>query len=69
VLRASELRAGWQFSAQRWLEAGKLAFSTLEWLPASVPGHVHADLLRSGVIQDPFDALGELGCQWIDKED
>ncbi|MGV3722659.1 MAG: glycosyl hydrolase 2 galactose-binding domain-containing protein, partial [Actinomycetota bacterium] len=39
------------------------------WLPASVPGHVHLDLIANGVIQDPFFRLGELGCRWVDEAD
>jgi beta-mannosidase len=39
------------------------------WLPATVPGHVHLDLLANGVIQDPFHRLGELGCRWVDEAD
>jgi beta-mannosidase len=30
---------------------------------------VHAALVEQGVIADPFVALGELGCQWVDEED
>jgi len=39
------------------------------WLPATVPGHVHLDLMANGVIQDPFVRLGELGCRWVDEAD
>jgi beta-mannosidase len=44
-------------------------FSKLEWLPAEVPGHVHLDLQRNGVISDPFQNLHELGQRWVDQED
>lgn len=40
-----------------------------EWMPAAVPGCVHTDLLRNGVIQDPFYSTNEHGLQWIDKID
>lgn len=40
-----------------------------EWLPAAVPGCVHTDLLRAGVIKDPFYATNEHDLQWIDKID
>jgi beta-mannosidase len=33
-----------------------------------VPGHVHLDLTRAGVIAHPFEAMHELGCQWLDEE-
>lgn len=35
--------------------------------PATVPGVVHTDLLRAGVIADPFDADNETGQQWIGR--
>ena len=38
-----------------------------EWLPATVPGCVHTDLLANGKIEDPFYRLNELDQQWIDK--
>lgn len=40
-----------------------------EWLPAVVPGCVHTDLLRNGVIENPFYATNEHDLQWIDKLD
>ena len=41
----------------------------LPWLPASVPGHVHLDLQRAGVIADPFRRLHERGVAWVDESD
>ncbi|MHA6480364.1 beta-mannosidase [Paenibacillus sp. strain BS8-2] len=40
-----------------------------DWLPAVVPGCVHTDLHRNGVIKDPFYATNEHDLQWIDKLD
>jgi len=34
-----------------------------------VPGHVHTDLVRCGIIADPYSQLAELGCQWVDEQD
>ena len=39
--------------------------STESWLPASVPGTVHQDLLAAGRIPDPFIGLNELDVQWV----
>ncbi len=36
------------------------------WLPASIPGSVHLDLERNGVISDPFCRMLEYGARWID---
>lgn len=40
-----------------------------EWLPAIVPGCVHADLLRAGRIEDPFQGRNECALQWIEEAD
>lgn len=39
------------------------------WLPATVPGYVHTDLLANNIIEDPFYRLNEHHLQWIDKKD
>ena len=39
------------------------------WLPAVVPGCVHLDLLRNGLIKDPFWGSNEMELQWIEHED
>ena len=36
---------------------------------AVVPGVVHTDLLREGLIDDPYIGLNERKIQWVDKED
>ncbi|MFC1923217.1 glycoside hydrolase family 2 protein, partial [Chloroflexota bacterium] len=40
-----------------------------EWLPASVPGGVHTDLLALGRIPDPFVADNEKRVQWVAESD
>ena len=37
------------------------------WFPATVPGDVHLDLLKSGKIPDPFYRDNEAKLQWIEK--
>lgn len=37
--------------------------------PAEVPGVVHTDLMRNGIIEDPYFGLNERRVQWVDKED
>jgi beta-mannosidase len=39
------------------------------WLPASVPGTVHQDLLTAGRIPDPFVGLKETQVQWVGERD
>src|SRR3954468_19372534 len=40
-----------------------------EWLPASVPGGVHTDLLALGKIPDPFVGDNEKKVQWVTDRD
>ncbi len=40
-----------------------------DWLPASVPGTVHTDLLANNKIADPFYRTNEKDEQWIENED
>ena len=55
---------GWQFRqvtlAPQQPEAG--------WLPATVPGDVHLDLLANKKIDDPFYRDNETKLQWIENE-
>ncbi len=37
--------------------------------PAQVPGVVQTDLLRQGLIDDPYVGMNERKVQWVDKED
>ncbi len=44
-------------------------FGTEEWLPASVPGGVHTDLLALGRIPDPFVGDNERRVAWVAQKD
>ncbi|MFZ5890992.1 MAG: glycoside hydrolase family 2 protein [Myxococcota bacterium] len=70
-MKTRTLHDNWLFSAKSWLAApgGWYGYSKLEWLRASVPGHVHLDLLANVVIADPYENLQELGSRWVDEED
>ena len=37
-----------------------------DWLPATVPGNVRADLLALDRINDPFYGLNNEDSQWVD---
>lgn len=62
LLRTTLLTSSWEFTRSDLV-------STKMWLPAKVPGHVHRDLVRQGVIGDPFYRLQEAGCPWVDEAD
>ncbi len=53
------LNGSWQFRQ----------LGTEEWLPATVPGGVHTDLLALGRIPDPFVADNELKVLWVAESD
>ncbi|GLV57721.1 beta-mannosidase [Dictyobacter sp. S3.2.2.5] len=40
-----------------------------DWLPASVPGAVHLDLMAAGLIPEPFYGLNEQQLQWVGERD
>jgi len=56
---------GW--SLKEASQEGRPAYSVLPSMPAQVPGHVHLDLMRAGVIADPFERMNERGVEWIDE--
>lgn len=68
-MRTRTLDSGWQF---RLLLEGpgypQNHNGTPGWLDAVVPGHVHLDLERAGVIADPFCRMLEFGARWVDFE-
>ncbi|NUQ80420.1 MAG: glycoside hydrolase family 2 protein [Bacteroidetes bacterium] len=55
TISRQELTIGWEFRME----------SDSSWLPATVPGSVHTDLLSAGRIPDPFFGLNEKQLQWI----
>ena len=59
-----DLDHGWQF---RQITAAAQP-SENGWLPATVPGDVHLDLLANKKISDPFFRDNEAKLQWIENE-
>jgi hypothetical protein len=55
-----DLSGGWQF---RQTSDDKQN----AWLPATVPGDVHLDLLRNELIPDPYYRDNEAKLQWIEE--
>lgn len=53
------LNSGWMFSRQ----------GSDEWKPAVVPGTVHQDLMRNGLLTNPFHGNNEDSIQWVENED
>ncbi len=61
------LNSNWRFRAAATPDIA--AHNQLPWLPAQVPGHVHLDLTRNGIIADPLGRMHEYGSFWIDDRD
>ncbi len=40
-----------------------------DWIPASVPGSVHLDLMAAGIIPDPFNECNQELVQWVHETD
>ena len=48
-------------------ETGQILSSVLEPIPATVPGCVHNDLLRAGLIPDPYYEMNALSCAFVEQ--
>lgn len=49
------------------MEIGDELLGVTEWLPGTVPGGVHQDLFRAGLIEDPYRDLNSLHCEWVEN--
>ena len=52
-----------------WFRQAGAGGASPDWLPATVPGCVHTDLLANRRIPDPFVGTNEKDLQWIEKAD
>jgi len=59
------LNSGWQFRALESTDHPGVQ----NWHAAQVPGVVHTDLLRNGLIPEPFDQDSDFRLQWIGLTD
>ncbi|HXY04146.1 MAG TPA: glycoside hydrolase family 2 protein [Terriglobales bacterium] len=62
---SQSLNSGWQFRAVGDVDQTGIK----DWHAAQVPGVVHTDLLRNGLIPEPFDRDNEFRLQWIGLTD
>lgn len=47
------------------MENGLPLAGVTDWIQARVPGSVHDDLLRAGLIEDPYFGCNSLACEWV----
>src|SRR3974390_900267 len=62
---SQDLNSGWEFRAI----AGAGRADLTSWHPAQVPGVVHMDLLRNGLLPVPFYGDNDARLQWIGLTD
>lgn len=63
---AESVSEGWRFrKLHLGVEEPVGAFARTRWIPAQVPGSVHWDLLRAGLIPDPYFGLDSKAAEWV----
>ena len=64
-----KLQGYWPFEPLLKLsaETGHRFQGVTESIPATVPGSVHHDLLRAGLIEDPYFERNSLKCEWVEN--
>lgn len=52
---------------RRSMELGNELLGVTDWIDATVPGGVHFDLLKAGLIEDPYFENNSLKCEWVEN--
>ncbi|MEI7985990.1 MAG: hypothetical protein WCI55_10205 [Armatimonadota bacterium] len=70
MVSSTYLSDGWEFIETRLDKPNAtIGYSNSEWLSATVPGHIHLDLMEHGIIPNPHERMNEIGAQWVDSTD
>lgn len=66
---AWELKGYWPYVPikEKSMETGQTLQGVTGWLPATVPGGVHYDLWKAGLIEDPYFGQNSLKCEWVEN--
>lgn len=62
---------GWLPSNHRFNAESGINFRVshlIDEVPAKVPGSVHMDLFKAGVIEDPYYEFNSLKCEWVENK-
>lgn len=51
----------------RSMETSANLMGVTEWIPATVPGGVHFDLYRAGIIDHPYRDCDSVKCEWVER--
>lgn len=63
------LTCWWQHNWRRRSPDDRTVLPAWPPIPATVPGAVHADLVRARVIPDVYDGLNAMACEWVNNRD
>jgi beta-mannosidase len=67
------LNKGWTLTFCDYGEGEKSGFADITsdetWIQAAVPGDVHVECEREGLIKDPFLGTNFNDCTWIEEKD
>lgn len=42
-------------------------YDDVKWIDAVVPGEIHLDLWKAGIIEDPYIGINALQCRWVEE--
>ena len=64
-----ELKGYWPYVPvkEKSMETGQTLQGVTDWIPAKVPGGVHYDLWKAGIIEDPYFGQNSLKCEWVEN--
>ena len=64
-----EVKGYWPYvpEKEKSMETGQTLHGVTDWLPAKVPGGVHYDLFRAGLIENPYYGKNSLHCEWAEN--
>lgn len=57
----------WVPLKDRSMETGKELQGITDWIEAKVPGGVHYDLYKAGIISHPYRDMESLKCEWVEN--
>lgn len=49
------------------VETGIEMMGVTDWIDATVPGGAHYDLLKAGIIEDPYFEMNSIKCEWVEN--
>lgn len=64
-----EVKGYWPYVPikEKSMETGQTLHGVTDFIPARVPGGVHYDLWKAGLIRNPYFGLGSLECEWVEN--